>query len=89
MCMGIARPHAHTRRQFLRHAAVGGSLVCAFGQGWQNLLGIARPLQGGFDLLVKGGKVVDPSQRICAPRDIAIRDGKVVAVAENISEAQA
>ena len=89
MCMGIPRPHAHTRRQFLRQAAVGGSLVCAFGQGWQSLLGMAKPLQGGFDLLVKGGKVVDPSQRISAPRDIAIRDGKVVGLAENISETQA
>lgn len=89
MCMGISRPHTHTRRQFLRQAAVGSSLVCAFGPGWQNLLGMARPLQGGFDLLVKGGRVVDPSQRISAPRDIGIRDGKVAAVAENLSEVQA
>jgi len=73
----------------LRQAAVGSSLVCAFGQGWQNLLGMARPMQGGFDLLVKGGKVVDPSQRISALRDIAIRDGKVAALAENLSETQA
>ena len=85
MCMGISRSHSHTRRQFLRQAAVGSSLVCAFGQGWQNLLGMARPMQGGFDLLVKGGKVVDPSQRISALRDIAIRDGKVAALAENLN----
>jgi dihydroorotase len=50
---------------------------------------MAKPLQTGFDLLVKGGKVVDPSQQISALRDIGIRDGKVVAVAENLSEAQA
>jgi adenine deaminase len=73
----------------LRQAAVGSSLVCTFGQGWQTLLGMARPMQAGFDLLVKGGKVVDPSQRLSANRDIGIRDGKVVALAENIAEAQA
>jgi len=89
MCLGMAKPHNHSRRMFLRHAAVGGSLVCTFGQGWQPLLGMARPMQAGFDLLVKGGKVVDPSQRLSAPRDIGIRDGRVVALAENIAEAQA
>ena len=89
MCTGIAKPHFHTRRHFLRQTAIGSSLVCTFGQGWQTLLGMARPMQAGFDLLVKGGKVVDPSQRLSAPRDIGIRDGKVVALAENIAEAQA
>jgi len=89
MCLGIAKPHNHSRRMFLRQAAVGGSLVCTFGQGWQNLLGMARPMQAGFDLLVKGGKVVDPSQRLSVVRDIGIRDGKVVALAENIPAAQA
>jgi dihydroorotase len=73
----------------LAQAAVGGSLVCTFGQGWHNLLAMAKPVQAGFDLLVKGGKVVDPSQQISALRDVGIRDGKVVAVAENLSEAQA
>ena len=63
MCLGIAKPHHHSRRQFLRQAAVGGSLVCTFGQGWQNLLAMAKPLQGGFDLLVKGGKVVTPPSK--------------------------
>ena len=89
MCMGITKPHAHTRRHFLRQAAVGSSLICTFGQGWQNLLGMAKPMPAGFDLLVKGGKVVDPSQRLSVVRDIGIRDGKVVALAENIPAAQA
>ena len=89
MCMGTTKVHAHTRRQFLRRAAVGTSLVCTFGQGWQNLLGVPRPPQAGWDLLVKGGKVVDPSQGLSALRDIGIRDGKVVALAENLSATQA
>jgi dihydroorotase len=89
MCMGTTKVHAHTRRQFLRRAAVGTSLVCTFGQGWQSLLGMPRPPQAGWDLLVKGGKVVDPSQGLSALRDIGIRDGKVVALAENLSATQA
>ena len=89
MCMGTTKVHTHTRRQFLRRAAVGTSLVCTFGQGWQSLLGMPRPPQAGWDLLVKGGKVVDPSQGLSALRDIGIRDGKVVALAENLSATQA
>ena len=89
MCMGETTPHVHSRRSFLRRAAVGSSLVCTFGHGWQSLLGMARPLQTEFDLVVKGGKVVDPSQRLSAPRDIGIRNGKVAAIEETIAETRA
>jgi len=33
---------------------------------------MAKPMQSVFDLLVKGGKLVDPSQRISEVRDIAM-----------------
>ncbi|MCI0422114.1 MAG: amidohydrolase/deacetylase family metallohydrolase [Acidobacteria bacterium] len=89
MCLAKTNPHAHTRRDFLRHTVAGSSLVCTFVHGWQSLLGMATLQQARFDLLVKGGKVVDPSQRLSAHRDIGIRDGKVVEVAENLAEAQA
>ena len=89
MCLGMAKPHVHSRRTFLRKAAVGSSLICTFGQGWQSLLGMARPQQAQFDLLVKGGKVVDPSQRLSAVRDVGIRNGKVAAIEETIAAAQA
>jgi dihydroorotase len=42
-----------------------------------------------FDLVVKGGDVIDPSQGLRAKRDIGIRYGLIEAVAENIPEARA
>src|SRR3954462_2001359 len=42
-----------------------------------------------YDLLLKGGHVIDGKNRINAVRDIAIKDGKVAAVAANIPAAQA
>jgi dihydroorotase len=38
-----------------------------------------------FELVVKGGEVVDPSQGLHGPRDIGIRYGKIAAVEENIA----
>jgi dihydroorotase len=37
-----------------------------------------------YDLLLKGGHVVDPRNSIDAPRDVAIKDGRIAAVSENI-----
>jgi dihydroorotase len=45
--------------------------------------------QPAYDLLLKGGHVIDPKNRINAPRDVAIKDGKVAAVAPSIPAAQA
>ncbi|MBI3695877.1 MAG: amidohydrolase/deacetylase family metallohydrolase [Acidobacteria bacterium] len=42
-----------------------------------------------YDLLLRGGHVVDAKNRISAVRDVAIRDGKVAAVAEKIDPALA
>lgn len=42
-----------------------------------------------YDLLIKGGTVVDPSQGINDVRDVAISDGKVAAVAAGISDSLA
>ena len=42
-----------------------------------------------FDLLLKGGELVDPGQGQRGVRDVAFRDGLVAAVAEQISEDQA
>ena len=49
--------------------------VCAFGQT--------------YDLLLKGGHVIDGKNRISAVRDVAIRDGKIAEVAANIPAARA
>jgi dihydroorotase len=42
-----------------------------------------------FDLLVTGGTVVDPSQKLHARRDVAIKNGQIAAVAESIAAARA
>jgi dihydroorotase len=42
-----------------------------------------------FDLLLKGGHVIDAKNRLSAIRDIGIKDGKVAAVAQNIEASRA
>ncbi len=54
-------------------------LLCAFGAA-------AQP---SYDLLLRGGHVIDPRNHIDAVRDVAIRSGKIAAVAPNIPPAQA
>ena len=45
--------------------------------------------QTPYDLLLKGGHVIDPKNRIGAVRDVAITGGRIAAVAENIPASQA
>src|SRR6266403_1311483 len=45
--------------------------------------------QPQYDLLLKGGHVIDAKNKIDAVRDVAIRDGKIAAVAASIDPAQA
>jgi dihydroorotase len=42
-----------------------------------------------YDLLLKGGNLLDPGQRINSRRDIAFQDGKIAAVAERIDPVSA
>ena len=42
-----------------------------------------------YDLLLKGGTLLDPAQGIHDRRDVAFRDGAVAAVGENIDPADA
>src|SRR5262245_24977775 len=42
-----------------------------------------------YDLLIQGGRVIDPVQKISAVRDVAIAGGKIARIAENIPPAQA
>ena len=45
--------------------------------------------QQKYDLLLKGGHVIDPKNRISAVRDVAIANGQIAAVAANIAPADA
>ena len=45
--------------------------------------------QAQFDMLLKGGHVIDPLNEINSARDVAVKDGKIARVAANISESEA
>lgn len=65
-----------TRRQFIHAAAVtAGSL-------WPNP---RLSAQSRYDLLIKGGRVIDPSLRLDGVRDVAIAGGTIQAVEPSIA----
>jgi dihydroorotase len=49
----------------------------------------AQAAEPKYDLLLRGGHVIDPRNNLDAVRDVAIVDGKVAAVAEKIDPAEA
>ena len=61
------------RRAFCT-AAAAGAAACASGA-------LAAPV---YDMVVKGGRVIDPSRKIDAMLDVAIKGGRVAAVRANI-----
>ena len=42
-----------------------------------------------YDLILKGGTLVDPAQKLHTVQDVAFADGKVAAVGADLSAAQA
>ena len=77
-----------TRRQFCDRILSAGA-VCA-APGLLDAASLA-PLQSGnaFDLLIREGTVIDPSQNIHAKMDVAITGGRIAEVAPNIPPSQA
>ena len=70
------------RRQLL--AAFGGAAAALAGSA---LPGLARAAMGPndkYDLLIKGGEVIDPSQGLRGKRDIGLRHGLVEAIEADI-----
>jgi dihydroorotase len=65
-----------SRRHFL--IATGA----AIGAGFSNLLA-ATPAK--YDLIIKGGRVINPARKHNAIRDVAIANGRIAAVEPNIS----
>src|SRR5215831_1157541 len=64
-----------TRRRFLSAAAAGAAMFAR----------IPNVLAATYDLVVKGGRVIDPSLGIDAARDVAVAGGRIAAVEENIA----
>ena len=76
--------HTRTRRHFLLSiSAVAAAVAAGFP---------ARAAMGPddkFDLVVKGGTVLDPSQKLNAKRDIGMRFGLIEAIEADIPAARA
>src|SRR5512134_3551846 len=53
------------------------------------LAAMAAFAQADYDLLLKGGHVIDPKNGINARRDVAVKDGRVAEVAANIAPSKA
>jgi dihydroorotase len=62
------------RRQFVRAGAAGAALLAR----------IPVAFAATYDLVIKGGRVIDPSVGLDAVRDVAIMKGRIVAVEANI-----
>lgn len=62
---------------------------------WRNsllvasLLAVPMNAQPAWDLLLKGGRVIDPKNNVDAVRDVAIAGGKIARVGPNLPAAQA
>jgi dihydroorotase len=70
-----------SRRQFLS-AAVGAAAIAPASRAF-------AAQASRYDLLIKGGRVIDPSVRLDAVRDVAISGGRVAAVEPAIAAAAA
>ena len=63
------------RRQLFHAAAAGAAMLAS----------VPRAFAATYDLLVKGGRVIDPSLGIDATLDVAIAGGRIAAVEANIT----
>lgn len=62
------------RRQFVQAGAAAALLT-----------GVPGAFAATYDLIIKGGRVIDPSAGLDAVRDVAIAGGKIVAVDANMA----
>src|SRR5207253_9122470 len=68
------------RRQFITTAA--GASIFARAAG-------TSAVQAKYDIIIKGGRVIDPSVRLDAVRDVAISGGRIAGVQTNIAASAA
>jgi dihydroorotase len=71
-----------TRREFLSAAAAGAAT-------FSRVAGLPELHAAQYDLLIRGGRVIDPSRKFDRVSDVAIRGGKIAAVQPNISASTA
>src|ERR1700726_2998460 len=63
------------RRRFLHTAAAGAAVLAR----------VPNAKAATYDLVIKGGRVIDPSLGINAVGDVAVAAGKIAAVGDNIA----
>jgi dihydroorotase len=73
------------RRDILR--IIGAGTVPFLAGKWPEAL--AQTPSRKYELLLKGGRVVDPSQSFNAPADVAIAGGRIAAIAKDIDSSEA
>lgn len=80
-----------TRRAFLGQIGSAAILLPELASAApQTAAGSPQALaSASYDLLIAGGRVVDPSQKLSAERDVAILGGKIARIASNIPPNQA
>jgi dihydroorotase len=67
------------RRQFVHAAAAGAAMLPR--------AAVALAAAASYDLIIKGGRVIDPSTRLDAIRDVAIEGDRIAAVEAGITAA--
>ena len=79
----------HTRRRFIRHAL--GPLVVGVASSHfeESVYAQSKGRSYRYSLVVKGGRVIDPSQSISGIRDIAVSGSKIARIADSIPESDA
>lgn len=82
-----------TRREFSKVLLAAGTanlaLESAFAAAESNVPAEPQSTNQMCDLLIKGGTVIDPSQQLHAPMDVAVKDRKIFEVARDIPESRA
>src|SRR6476661_8877589 len=73
------------------YKSVGPDKIVGSAMRFLTLLICANGLfaQAAYDLLLKGGHVIDPKNKISFVSDVAIKDGRIAAVQKDISAANA
>ncbi|MCC6991302.1 MAG: hypothetical protein IT181_20015, partial [Acidobacteria bacterium] len=71
-----------TRRHLLHTAATAATLALGAGRG-------TRLFAAKYDLLIQGGRVIDPARGHDAVADVAVSQGRIAAVARDLPAGEA
>jgi dihydroorotase len=76
------------RRRFFQRIAMP-PLVCSLGARAAPLLAAQASRTPQFDMLIRGGRVIDPAQNLSAETDIAIAGGRILRIEPKMNPAEA